>query len=456
MIKKLAPFVTVGIFLIGLALVWNALEARALPSPDAGAVQPANTPAAPEESVQSPLNQLPSSLAVAGAPERARAGAPTAEQQVQDEVYVQRALQHAEALRQAGVRFQVPSPGARGTESISPQSPSETCMDMLSNPQMDVVEFGDGTGTVEYWTILYQKIYFSTQDYNSPSYSLVMVDETDGSDTDTLEGLTEDYDEFGQWFQAPDDLTYMKISYSRLYTNANSTDYALSNLWTLDSEGYLDELVVYASIGESPEGWSNRFWELTLPGDSALLDTLSGKPLALTFDMLSDRTAPGEVIWLDDAQVTLCYGPQGAPPYDKYIYLPAILRDFANQPPLPTCNPYEPDAVGKRGSTTVGATCSGSFSQLDTRDYYSLNLNGAANVRLRLYDLPSGTNWDALIYKDTGASPYPLACQIGTLGDDDKYANCTLNPSESYFVLVNAGTAPGGGTNTYKMSVEQR
>jgi hypothetical protein len=313
---------------------------------------------------------------------------------------------------------------------------------MILNPKMDVVEFGDGTGSIEHWIIIFQKVYYDSQNYNSPSYSLVMVDETDGSDPYGGE-TTWDYDEFGQGFQAPGNLTYLKISYSRLYTNTNSSDQAWSNLWTLDSEGNLDELIAYAPIGESPEGWSNRYWELSSEG----LATVSGKPLALVFDMMSDRTSPVEVIWLDDAQVRLCYEP-GA----YAVYLPSVIKSVAEK----GCLPLEPDSVAQRGSTTVGVTCDGSFSALDTRDYYSANLNSTSKVRLRLFDLPSGSNWDAMIYEDKGDGTYPLACHIGTPGDQDKSTNCTLNTSKNYFVMVNAGTAPSGGTKTYHLSIEQQ
>lgn len=319
---------------------------------------------------------------------------------------------------------------------------------MLLNPQMDVVEFGDGTGSIEYWSVLYHNTYYDSREghYQSPSHSLVMVDETDGSDPDlvVIDDTVCDYDEFGQGFQAPGNLTYLKMSYNRLYADANDNDTVWSNLWTLDSQGYLDELVDYRTIGETPDGWSNRYWELS----SSQLAEVSGKPLALVFDMLSDMTAPGEVIWLDDAQVRLCYEP-GA----YTVYLPLIIKQPA-PPPGPSCTPYEPDSVDHRGSTTVGATCSGFFSAMDIKDYYSLNLNGVTGVRLGLYNLPSGTNWDAMIYEDTAG--YPLACHIGTPGDQDKYANCTLSFSKNCFVLVNAGTAPGGAANTYQMSIVQR
>jgi hypothetical protein len=277
-----------------------------------------------------------------------------------------------------------------------------------------------------------------------------MADETDGSDPDLvdIEGETWDYDEFGQGFQAPPNISYMRISYNRLYADANSNDGVWSNLWTLDSEGYLEDLVAYAPIGESPGGWSHRYWEL----DSSQLAAVSGRPLALVFDMLSDRTAPSEVVWLDDAQVHVCYTPNPPP-----IYLPITVKKFApptgpTPEPEPVCSPREPDSVSQRGSIDVGATCGGSFSPTDPKDYYSVNLEGASAVRLRLFNLPSGTNWDALIYED--AAGYPLRCQIGTPGDQDKETNCTLNPSRSYFVLVSRGPLSAGGS--YNMSLTRQ
>ncbi|MFQ6101537.1 MAG: hypothetical protein ACE5OS_09950 [Anaerolineae bacterium] len=470
--KKITSFVIVGIFLIGLALVWNALEARALPSSGAGAVQPTNTPAVPQADIQSPLVcQLPSLLAVAGTPGQTPSGEPVAEQWGQDDAYIQRALQHVEALRQAGVRFQAINSGVRATGNASPQSPStETCMDVLLNPEMDVVEFGDGTGSIEYWSILSQTIYYDNRDgyYNSAQYSLAMVDDSmwvdehgDPFDTD-LYSSTLDLDEFGQGFWAPDSMTAITVTYHRLYTNTDGVndgdDIAFAGLIRLDEEGQLTSHGVYWFMDEDPSDstWRGYYVDFDVDNDPSVIATLSGYPVGLLLWLESNRAAPYEFIWLDDVQVTVCYEPAPSP-QEFYVYLPATLNDFGDQPPpppLPTCTPYEPDSVSQRGSTTVGATCSGSFSQMDMRDYYSLNLSGVANVRLRLSDLPSGTNWDALIYED--ASGYPLACQIGIPGDQDKYANCTLNPSKDYFVLVNTGTPPGAGANTYNMSVEQR
>jgi hypothetical protein len=271
-----------------------------------------------------------------------------------------------------------------------------------------------------------------------------MIDETDGTDLVLIDigGEIWDYDQFGQGFQAPNNLTYLRVSYSRQYADANQTDAVWSNLWTLDNEGYLDELIEWMPIGEDPEGWSNRYWEL----DSTGLTLASGKTLAVVFDMLSDMAVPAEWIWLDDVQVTLCYD------VGQYaVYLPLL----AKQPPpasQPTCTPREPDSLAQPGSTARDATCGGSFSPVDQKDYYLLDLRGERKVRLRLFDLPAGTNWDAMIYENTEG--YPLACHIGTSGSGDKSEDCDLNLSKDYFVLVSRGPQKTGGS--YGMRVEAR
>lgn len=458
MIKKLAPFVAVGVFLIGLALVWNTLEARALPESDADAEQSANTPAVPVQPINTPapplgnaqsiISQDPSSLYAVAVPEAVQPAATATDQLMQGDIQIQQALlQHADAMRQAGVRFSVTNLGTEITRRVSPQSPSEeTCRNVLLNPQMDVTEFGDGTGTVDYWTILAQNMYYSTLYSNSEPYSLMMQDELDGSDTVGIYiGSTYyDYDEFGQAFNAPSNLTYLKVSFSRMYLYPDSYDYVYSRLWTLDN-GYLDEFIAAVQIPDntSSNTWDNYYWELT----SAQLITASNKSLAVVFTMFSDQVSPGEKMYLDDTQVELCY-TTGA----NKVYLPLTIKQPTSTGPV--CSPYEPDSVTQRGATEINAACSGSFSATDIKDYYSLTLGGVTNVRLRLYNLPSGTNWDAMIYEDT--SGYPLACHIATFGDQDKYKDCTLNASKSYFVLVSAGTPPSGGASTYQMSVEQR
>lgn len=347
-----------------------------------------------------------------------------------------------------GARDRVAEPNYR---TITPTA-SEVCVTTLWNPQMDVVELGDGTGTIEYWEIFDQKVYYDPRAgyYRSAAYALVMGDELDGSDPDVVSS-TEDWDEFGQAFYAPPNLTYLEVNYSRLYTNTNASDEAAYFLWTLDDQGYFDELVTGVAVGESPEGWSDRyaFWDPAVyPEDGPVLDALSGHVLVLTFDAITDRQAPDEWIWVDDVQVLMCYMPE-----PNQLYLPLALRAYG-KPAGPTCVDMEPDSVTARGHTDLGAVCSGSFSATDTQDYYTLAAGGATAVRLNLYNLPTGTEWAAMIYEATGT--YKLVCAITTPGSGDKSVNCTLNPAMSYLVKVNAGVAPSPGADQYNMSVTQR
>jgi hypothetical protein len=346
----------------------------------------------------------------------------------------------AGTLREAGIRFQIAEPGMGTIRPASPASPSQSCVEVIRNPQMDVVEFGDGTGSAEYWTILWQQIYFDNRAgyYRSASHSLAMADDP-AVDSDIID-TSLDYDAFGQGFIAPSGLVSITIDYSRMYANMNEGDTAYYGLWTLDSEGYLDSLVVYWTIGGTSGAWQDRHGNLV---DTAILAQLSGKSLAFVFDMETDRVAPNETIWVDDTQVTLCFDA-GA----YQTYMPHAINEPG--PSGPTCSPAEPDAVDQRGSVDVGACCNGSFSATDLKDYYSLNLSGVTNVKLGLKDLPTGTNFDALIYQDS--SGYPLKCQIGTPGDQDKWRDCpALDLTKVQFILVNAGTAPAPGSNTYTM-----
>jgi hypothetical protein len=349
--------------------------------------------------------------------------------------------QRAQAPHQADVR--VPAVGMDGVvTSVSEEG--VVCQDILLNPQMDVVEFGDGTWSVDPWIVWWPEVYTDDVEYNSASYSLAMKDDP-SVDTEAIISSTLDFDGFLQMFMAPSGLMTVTISYSRLYNgDVNSEDYAAYSLYTVTNESLLGGRVAIWEIGTSPSptDWSNRSGTLTPSADATELAKLSGKWVALRFELWSDRVSPYEFVWVDDVQVNVCYRAE-------QVYLPLVQR---GEGAPAGCTPLEPDSVTQRGFTLVGATCNGCFSPLDTRDYYSLDLNGASEVRVCLRNLPSGTNWDALIYEDSAG--YPLICQIGTPGDQDKCSNyCTLNPAKSYFVMVNAGAAPPS-TQCYEMSVE--
>jgi hypothetical protein len=459
--KKFILLTIVIMALIGLGLEQSSQKAGAGPSMVSvdGQVAPANanigplaaqatsTPVAPVDKTQSVVYRLPPSSDAAGVPRSTQSQERVVEQSIQDAAHLQGALERVRALRQAGKRFRVAGePGLVATGLASSQSTSAAtaCMNMLLNPQMDVVEFPDDTGTADPWVAVTQLIWYSTVNYHSPSYSLSMkddpVDDNSGIVSSTLE-----YDELGQGFVAPSALTAITVTHSWLYANANTGDTAYGNLYTLDSQGDLDQWVGWWEIDDSSSGWSTSSTTTT---NSSILTALSGKPVALVFDMWNDRQAPYESIWLDDVQVTLCYAVGS-----QRVYLPVVIK----QPPsaLPTCTPIEPDTATQRGSTAISATCNGSFSATDVKDYYSVaNPSNVANVRLCLRNLPSGSNWNATLWEDASGS-YINPCNIGTVGDQNKCKDCTLGLGKSYFVVVGSGSG-GTNTGTYAMSVESR
>ena len=458
-------FIIVGTILVGLGLLGTTLRADPFPGLYQDAMvrlmehrldwtggltslepRPMNTPAPAVEPDEPTLQQLPSERVEAEAAAMSPSRAPVQEYVVES-VLSAEAMERADALRETGMRFDVQGPHRRAPAGVVAQSgANEICYYMLRNPQLDVVEFGDGTGSIEYWSVIYPNIYYDTEYYVSPRHSLVMVDEPPHIDT-YIDPFSEmDYDAFGQGFWGFPNLTYLGFEYSRLYADANAADSAWSILFTLTPEGYLDEIVAYAEIQHSPAGWSHRGWELTLGANPIELAEASGRPLALVFDHMSDQQEPYQWIWLDDIQVTLCYDPG-----DAAVYLPVLQRQIPADPG-PRCIPREPDSLDNPGFTTVDATCHSSFSALDQRDYYTLDLRGASNIRLRLFDLPSDTNWDAMIYEN--AAGYPIACHIGTPGHEDKWKDCGLDPAKSYFVLVNRG--PGTSSGAYNLRVDRR
>jgi len=441
--KKIASLIIVVLALVAVNLAWIAVLTN---TPLSSALaQPRFTPAAPEGAVQSVIHQEASLPSVAAASVQSPSTAMRLRSLAVEDLEAQPA---AQVVRQGGVQFQGPGPRVGATELVSPQAPSETCQDMLANPQMNVLENGDGTGTVDSWTILAPIIYYSKVYSHSVPYSLKEMDELDGSDpvSTTIGGVLWDYDEFGQLFRAPAGLTYLKASFSSMYRDRDVNDAAYVRLWTVNSQGQLDQFIGAARIPTDPAvypefTWGNLSWELS----SSQLITASNKTLALVFTMLGNRASPGQGVYFDDAQVRLCYatGP-------SKVYLPVVVKS----PPQtgPVCVLYEPDNRDNRGNVTVGATCNGAFGPSDDKDYFTLNLAGVTDVRLRLFNLPpEGNRWDAAIYEYpyTGQQP---ACWIGKEGLDKSEDCHGLNLNKTYFVLVAAGSAQSN-PRSYSMSV---
>ena len=428
--------IAVLIALIGMCLLGGGPQAGAL----SGLSQPTSTPVMPQSG--NLVYEEPSPLDVAGVPVQADAGSLVDEESLESEAYLKQAL--------AGVSFSMPGQSAKVPLDSADRAAQDDvwCTQVILNTQLDVTEFGDGTGSIDYWSIIRQNVYYSKLNYASANYSLVIEDDP-AYDSDVYSS-TLDIDVFGQSFMAPYGLVTMTVTYSRDYAGtADIDDYAFYEVWTLDDYGYLDAWVTGWIPGESPTGWS--YGRMGSSTDPARLATLSGQPGMLVFGMWSDRDSAHETWYFDDIELELCFRVGS-----ERVYLPVLRRETG----IAGCVPFEPDSAAARGSTVVGATCSGSFGAGDIKDYYSLDLGGETHAVLSLTNLPAGTNWDALIYEDKGGGSYGLACQIGTIGSQDKSAACPNKPgytsfsgSDDYFVLVSAGTAPGSGSNTYQMSV---
>ena len=149
-------------------------------------VQPTNTPAPPIQDSRSVLTMDTSPSVGPQTQERTQSQPSRIEPLLEEDMRNQQTLQLAQVLPPDEARLSLADQGIRAfgqPSSVTPSSAAETCMTMLLNPQMDVTEFGDGTGSIDYWSILDQIIYYSKNYYASASYSLEEKDELDGSDT---------------------------------------------------------------------------------------------------------------------------------------------------------------------------------------------------------------------------------------------------------------------------------
>ena len=328
------------------------------------------------------------------------------------------------------------------------------CDQLLGNPELTVSEVPDPGNPeenvyyAEYWDVVYNIIYFSTLNYTSEPSSLVMLDGDHNITGSNDPSPT--YDGFGQAFYAPTGLVTVTVEYNIAIVDVDAGDTVYGELWTLDvgDEGYLylrDKIGWWEAIVTQASTWEG--WRTTI--SQSTMDAMSGQLMLLLFTTETDNTSPYEQVYLDDVHLTACRRPPSST-----VMLPLVLRAMQSGPTEPVCSPYEPDTRDRRGYVDVAATCHGSFGPADQRDYYTLRLDGASKVDVWLRDLPAGSQWDVLVYED--ASGYPLACYAGMPGSSDKRAKCTLDPSRSYFILVNAGGAWTGSPNTYTMEVVSR
>ena len=322
-----------------------------------------------------------------------------------------------------------------------PPTPSQqqlgACQQMIVNSELDVIDLGDGTGTVEPWAIIDPIVYFDSSTSTSPIYSLVL-DIGDASDP------TPTQDAFGQAFFMPDNLISVDIDYNRKMDFANPVDEVYGNLWTVDNSGNLETFITSWPVADTPAGWAPQN---VLINDAPTLNQIEGRLMALLFFNTTTDPTPGEIIWFDDVTLTACFDPPA-----HAAFLP-VVENNAGTGPLcipPTENP--PDSwFNDRGLIQTGAVCNTNLSvPLDDRDYYSYVASQTGSHTIRLRNLPSGSNWAALVYNDTDPPPAGPTnggtCFTSAPGDGDKSVVCTFNAGQKYVIKVSSGSTPMNGS----------
>lgn len=354
------------------------------------------------------------------------------------------------------VRLSVATP-AYQTESLTA---NEICGNIIVNPQLDILEFGDGTGTAEPWAFLIPQVYYVKEgeepDLAYDGYSLLFADGDAADPSPTI-------DMFAQGFLMPKDLTSITVAYWRASIDGNINDEVWGELWLLDNDGYLhlDDpehyFVGYWEVDESELVWNQE--TVTAPKD--IVQALSGRPAAILFYNWTDGSSPGapesqkEWMLMDDIFMDVCYKP--ATVTGKRAYLPTIQKTGVAAPfcAPPNENPQD-QWNSNRGMTQTGAKCKSTLSQLDRADYYTLKPKKSGSYTLYLENLPAGTEWSSMIFIDSNSPSYAPGgtggqCRIATPGAGNKKVTCSLNKDTGYFVKVSAGSTPVEGS--YEMRV---
>jgi hypothetical protein len=327
-----------------------------------------------------------------------------------------------------------------------------SCDQVLENTKMDVVELGDGTGTVEPWSIIFQKVYY-TNDPNLAydGYSMVLVD---GDPPDT----SPEIDMFGQGFVMPDNLTEFSAEYMFATLGTNLGDEAYGELYLLDDDWTLhwpDEnyFVGRWTVAESQGAWARQ---TITSNDPSFLNKMAGKKVAILLYTDTDGDDPKEDVFFDNVMFTAC---SKAEPFGGKIFLPSIMKDYG-QATGPICRESNENPLDQfnsnRGLVQTGATCSGKLSNVDIKDYYAFKPSKDGNHTLWLTNLPEKTQWSATMFVD--ADPYPFApgsadgkCFTSQPGHGDKEVVCNLKKGNDYFVRIDSGSTPIAGS--YKMKI---
>ena len=240
-------------------------------------------------------------------------------------------------------------------ETVRPQGVANDCEQLLANPGLDVVN-----NSIPSWSILEPKVYYSTQNYVSSPSAIVLPD-GDADDPSPTE------DAFGQIFTMPPNLISVTVEFQTATGNANGTDKAFGNLWTVDAGNDLDESIGGWQVTDSANAWASRDVVISDSGDLA---AMAGQKMAIVFFTETNGQDPGEVVYFDDITLTACVGsantpaatvtaspsptpsrtpaatPTHPPVTGQKELLPAIFKPAATVPPTtsptPTTSPEPP------------------------------------------------------------------------------------------------------------------
>ncbi len=343
-----------------------------------------------------------------------------------------------------------PNPAIQTAVSSENSVPSADCFQMLANSQLDVVELGDNTGSVEPWVIIDQNVYYFTRDDEPPfpNYYLYMEDQ-DALLSDTT---TPFWDSFGQAIFMPDDLESIEIQYDVLTLQSNPDDLIFGEVWLLDLEGNDHEILGDWEILDSEDEWVRD----TVGVPSEFFPLLEGQPIGIILVTVTDNTGAAERVQFDNIVLTACVK---SAPVSGNLFLPSVLH-VANTGPVcvpPSESPR--DEVGaNRGLVQTGALCQTTMSQLDTQDYYTFRPQQGGNYTLQLRNLPPNTEWSGSIIQNSGGTfeyaPGPTGgqCRIATPGAGNKQVTCNLQGGREYVVKVSAGGYSGPEAD-YEMRV---
>ena len=336
----------------------------------------------------------------------------------------------------------LPNKAAPITSSLA----GETCQQMVANPQLDVLEFGDNSGSAEPWVVLDPSVYFGS-DGTPPDYYLFLSDGDAGDTTPTT-------DAFGQGMVMPSNLSRIIVTYDTATANANTSDNSFGNLYTINAQGQLDQLIVWWNIADTAGVWENWTADIT---DPTFINPLKGQAMALVMDSITDGVGTAENTFFDNVTLTACVQSAAT----THLYLPAIMHNFGVAA-APFCSPPTENPQdtfnANRGTEQTGAICNSDLSNIDRADYYTFKPTTSGNHTLHLRNLPAGTQWSAMIFIDSAMPDYapgPTSnqCRIGTPGAGNKSVTCNLSSGQNYFIKVSAGGGYSGSKGTYEMQI---